>query len=61
MRVHCTDIFLAALPRGLRGLNAPLMNQYVEYVADFLLWRLGFPSLYGQKNPVSVASSVRWH
>ena len=45
---------LAELPRDLRGLNARLMNQYVEHTADFLLWRLGFPALYGAKNPVSL-------
>ena len=48
---------LAALPTALRGLNAMLMNQYVEYVADFLLWRLGFPALYGQTNPVHARRS----
>ena len=28
------------------------MGQYVEYVADFLLWRLGYGVRYGQENPV---------
>ena len=48
------DRLSAALPIGLRGLNAHLMNQYVEYVADFLLWRLGFSTIYGKSNPVCV-------
>ena len=30
------------------------MDQYIEYVADFLLWRLGFASVYGGTNPVSI-------
>ncbi|PIL22293.1 hypothetical protein GSI_14981 [Ganoderma sinense ZZ0214-1] len=44
--------FMSALPTPLRGLNATLMNRYVEYVADFLLWHLGVPLLYGQTNPL---------
>ncbi|PIL31869.1 hypothetical protein GSI_06573 [Ganoderma sinense ZZ0214-1] len=43
--------FQSALPKALRGLNAVLMDQYVEYVADFLLWRLCVPLLFGQTNP----------
>ena len=42
-----------ALPVGLRGIDTSLMDEYVEYVADFLLWRLGFACLYGRSNPVS--------
>ena len=29
------------------------MGEYVEYTADFLLWKLGFSALYGRANPVS--------
>nr|VWO99699.1 Zn(2)-C6 fungal-type domain-containing protein [Ganoderma boninense] len=43
--------FDTALPNPLRGLNAVLMKQYIEYVADFLLRCLGFPVLYGSDNP----------
>ena len=32
------------------------MGQYVEYVADFLLWRLGYSIRYGQDNPVRLWS-----
>ena len=45
-----------ALPDGLPGLNATIMNQYVEYVADFLLEKLGFSALYHSANPVSFSS-----
>ena len=49
----------AALPNGLSGLNATLMGQYVEYVADFLLWKLGVSTMYGQTNPVRIPSCKR--
>ncbi len=33
-------------------MNARLMRDYVEYVADFLLVELGFAPLFGKNNPV---------
>ncbi len=35
-------------------MNAKLMRNYVEYVADFLLVELGLAPLFGKKNPVSL-------
>lgn len=40
-----------ALPVSLIGMNASLMAQYIEFVADRLLKDLGYRSLYGSKNP----------
>ncbi len=40
-----------ALPVGLIGMNANLMNQYIEFVADRLLGELGLPKHYGATNP----------
>mmetsp|Transcript_19455 Transcript_19455/g.28102 ORF Transcript_19455/g.28102 Transcript_19455/m.28102 type:complete len:378 (-) Transcript_19455:51-1184(-) len=40
-----------ALPVDLIGMNASLMSQYVEFVADRLLNDMGYRSLYGTKNP----------
>ena len=40
-----------ALPVSLIGMNAGLMSQYIEFVADRLLRDLGYRSLYGTKNP----------
>ncbi|KAI0697954.1 putative ribonucleoside-diphosphate reductase small chain B [Cerioporus squamosus] len=45
------QFFEAALPRGLNGMNARLMRDYVEYVADFLLVELDLPVLFGKTNP----------
>ncbi|MEP0939989.1 MAG: ribonucleoside-diphosphate reductase small subunit [Cyclobacteriaceae bacterium] len=40
-----------ALPVKLIGMNADLMCQYIEFVADRLLGELGCPKIYGSTNP----------
>ncbi|ORX95228.1 ribonucleoside-diphosphate reductase small chain [Basidiobolus meristosporus CBS 931.73] len=40
-----------ALPVGLIGMNAKLMSQYIEFVADRLLVALGCPKVYNSENP----------
>lgn len=40
-----------ALPVDLIGMNAVLMNQYIEYVADRLLDMLGHRKIYNAPNP----------
>ncbi|BGP27977.1 ribonucleoside-diphosphate reductase subunit M2 [Rhodotorula toruloides] len=40
-----------ALPVGLIGMNATLMRQYIEFVADRLLVALGNKKLYNAENP----------
>ncbi|MBK8965383.1 MAG: ribonucleoside-diphosphate reductase small subunit [Saprospiraceae bacterium] len=40
-----------ALPVSLIGMNAELMTQYIEYVADRLLLSLGNKKVYGTANP----------
>ncbi len=40
-----------ALPVSLIGMNAALMAQYIEFVADRLLGALGVPKVYGATNP----------
>ena len=40
-----------ALPVGLIGMNAVLMCQYIEFVADRLLESLGNPKVYNVENP----------
>ena len=39
------------LPRGVLGLNAGLFVEYVQYVADRRLERIGLPPMYGSNNP----------
>lgn len=40
-----------ALPVNLIGMNAKLMNQYIEFVADRWLVELGYDRLYNTANP----------
>jgi ribonucleoside-diphosphate reductase beta chain len=40
-----------SLPVSLIGMNADLMKQYIEYVADFWLLELGCSKVYGVENP----------
>ena len=40
-----------ALPCELIGMNAELMKQYIEFVADRLALQLGYPKIYGATNP----------
>jgi ribonucleotide reductase beta subunit family protein with ferritin-like domain len=39
------------LPDRLMGMNARLMSQYVEFVADRLCLQLGYEKIYGSSNP----------
>ena len=40
-----------ALPVNLIGMNAKLMGEYIEFVADRLLVSLGYPKYYNTSNP----------
>ncbi|EAS04715.1 ribonucleoside-diphosphate reductase small chain (macronuclear) [Tetrahymena thermophila SB210] len=40
-----------ALPVELIGMNSNMMKQYLEFVADRLLFALGVPKFYNSKNP----------
>ncbi len=39
------------LPRGILGLTAPMFRDYVQYIADRRLERIGLKTVYGSKNP----------
>ena len=45
------DFVTDALPVSLIGMNADLMNQYIEFVADRLLVALGCDKIYNATNP----------
>ena len=40
-----------ALPCELIGMNATLMSQYIEFVADRLVVQLGYPKIFNAANP----------
>jgi len=39
------------LPKGILGLTAPMFRDYVQYIADRRLERIGLKARYGSKNP----------
>lgn len=47
-----------ALPCALLGMNAKLMQQYIEFVADRLLLALGNKRFYNAQNPFSFVSCI---
>ena len=42
----------------LMGMNADLMNTYIEYVCDHLAINLGYPKIYGSKNPFTWMETI---
>ena len=50
--VKCEKEFIIdALPCSLIGMNAKMMSQYIEFVADRLLVQLGYPKIWNTANP----------
>ena len=45
------EFICEALPCRLIGMNAKLMSQYIEFVADRLLIQLGYNKIYNSTNP----------
>ena len=45
------EFITEALPCKLIGMNAKLMKQYIEFVADRLIVQLGYPKIYDSANP----------
>ena len=46
------------LPNGILGLNAELFRDYVQYIADRRLERIGMTKRYGSKNPFAWMSET---
>ncbi|GAC1585904.1 MAG: ribonucleotide-diphosphate reductase subunit beta [Ginsengibacter sp.] len=45
------EFIMVALPVKLIGMNADLMSQYIEFVADRWLNELGYPKMFNAANP----------
>ena len=45
------EFITESIPCKLIGMNAVLMSEYIEYVADGILVKLGYQPMYGSKNP----------
>lgn len=52
------EYFREALPVSLLGMNADLMNQYIEFVADRLLLALGHKRVYNVTNPFDFMENI---
>ena len=52
--IHAVD----AAPNTFIHMNATMMGQYIEFVADRLLNMLGYRKIYYAKNPVSMTFHV---
>lgn len=47
-----------SLPCDLIGMNAKLMSQYIEFVADRLCIMLGYPKIYCSQNPFAFMERI---
>lgn len=45
------EFITEALPVGLIGMNAELMSQYIEFVADRWIGELGYKKIFNASNP----------
>lgn len=45
------EFITEALPVELIGMNSKLMKEYIEFVADRLIFTLGYPKFYNTANP----------
>jgi ribonucleoside-diphosphate reductase beta chain len=52
------EFIIDALPVALIGMNSTLMSQYIEYVADFWLSRLGYAKYYNTANPFDFMDAI---
>lgn len=52
------EFLTEALPCGLLGMNATLMKQYIEFVADRLLLALGNEKVYKATNPFDFMENI---
>ncbi len=52
------DYIKDCLPNGVLGLNAALLKEYIEYLADRRLEKLRLPQFYGAGNPFPWMSEV---
>jgi ribonucleoside-diphosphate reductase beta chain len=53
------EFVVSALPVGLIGLSTEMMIDYVKYIADFWIKKLGYKPMYGIKsNPIDFMSKI---
>lgn len=47
-----------ALPCKMIGMNADLMTQYIQFIADYWLTEMKYPKLYSVENPFPFMDSI---
>ena len=52
------NFIIESLPCSLIGMNAKLMSEYIEFVANRLLTQLGYKKLFNAKNPFSFMERI---
>jgi len=52
------EFITECLPCKLIGMNADMMKQYIEYVADRLIVDLGYEKMYKSKNPFQFMENI---
>jgi len=52
------EFITETLPVRLIGMNADLMSEYIEYVADRLLVQLGYEKIWNTKNPFAFMEMI---
>ena len=52
------EFICESLPCSLIGMNSNLMSNYIEYVADRLLVKLGYDKIWGTTNPFDFMESM---
>ena len=52
------EFICEALPCRLIGMNAALMSQYIEFVADRLLIQMGYNKMYNTQNPFAFMEMI---
>lgn len=52
------EFIIDAIPCAMIGMNAKMMGQYIEFVADRLLRQLGYEKLYNTANPFTFMERI---
>lgn len=52
------EFIIQSLSCNLIGMNADLMSQYIEFVADRLVEQLGYSKIYNTKNPFDFMENI---
>lgn len=52
------EFICESLPCKLLGMNAEMMIEYIQFVADRLIMMLGYPAHYGSQNPFNFMENI---